>query len=70
MESVKSFIIVVGGGGEDGGGGRKKSSPWTPPVATLILSRSRVGWDNKTFTANKCVSHSELLLIPGLSGGS
>ncbi|KAG8011709.1 hypothetical protein GBF38_004001 [Nibea albiflora] len=33
----------------------KESSPWTPPVVTLILSRSRVGWDNKTFTAIKCI---------------
>lgn len=48
-------------------GGGKESSPGTPPVAALILSRSRLGWDNKTFTAIDWVSHSGLFLMPGLS---
>lgn len=49
-------------------GGGKESSPGTPPVAALILSRSRLGRDNKTFTAINRVSHSGLFLMPGLSG--
>lgn len=49
-------------------GGGKEPSPGTPPVAALILSRSRLGRDNKTFTAINPVSHSGLFLRPGLSG--
>lgn len=54
-------------GGRWGEGG-KESSPGTPPVAALILSQSRLGLDNKTFTAINWVSHSGLFLMPGLSG--
>lgn len=42
--------------------GGKDSSQGTPPVAALILSQSRLGWYNKTFTAINGVSHCGLFL--------
>lgn len=49
------MVLHGEGGGE---AGVKESSPGTLPVAALILSRRRLGWDNKIFTAVNWVSHS------------